>query len=226
MLRDRVQRMRETQSKPRAVKPVAAAPALTPAPSTTPRPRRTQTSTAPQSTPTATPARKHDPLPVVRPAQAEATVSLQPTEPSPTPLREPKSLPLPEHLTGKGELRRALEASKRALKAVGWFSCGINILMLTGPIFMLQVYDRVMTSGSYSTLTVLMLITAGLYGVIGVLELVRSRVITRIGVEIDQRIGDRVFEASMRKSLGGPGTAVGALRELDTLRSSSPAPRR
>ena len=152
MLRDRVQRMRETQSKPRAVKPVAAAPALTPAPSTTPRPRRTQTSTAPQSTPTATPARKHDPLPVVRPAQAEATVSLQPTEPSPTPLREPKSLPSPDTISGKGELRRALEASKRALKAVGWFSCAINVLMLTGPIFMLQVYDRVMTSGSYSTL--------------------------------------------------------------------------
>jgi ATP-binding cassette, subfamily C, bacterial exporter for protease/lipase len=132
----------------------------------------------------------------------------------------------PDQLTGKGELRRALEASKRALKAVGWFSCAINVLMLTGPIFMLQVYDRVMTSGSYSTLAVLMLVTAGLYGVIGVLEGYRSRLISRIGVEIDQRVGDRVFEASLKKSVGGPGTATGALRELDTLRQfvAGPAP--
>jgi PrtD family type I secretion system ABC transporter len=139
---------------------------------------------------------------------------------------DPVAIPQPDELTGKGELRRALEASKRALKAVGWFSCGINILMLTGPIFMLQVYDRVMASGSYWTLTVLLLITTVLYGVIGALEYIRTRVITRIGVEIDQRVGDRVFEASMRKSLGGPGQATGALRELDTLRNfvAGPAP--
>lgn len=132
----------------------------------------------------------------------------------------------PDLLTRKGELRRALEASKRALKAVGWFSCAINVLMLTGPIFMLQVYDRVMTSGSYSTLVVLMAITVGLYAVIGLLENYRTRLIARIGIEIDQRIGDRVFEAAVRKSVGGPGNAVGALRELDTLRQfiAGPAP--
>jgi ATP-binding cassette, subfamily C, bacterial exporter for protease/lipase len=132
----------------------------------------------------------------------------------------------PDLLAGRGELRRALEASKRALKAVGWFSCAINVLMLTGPIFMLQVYDRVMTSGSYSTLAVLMAITAALYGVIGVLENYRAKLIARIGIEIDQRIGDRVFEAAVKRSVGGPGGAVGALRELDTLRQfiAGPAP--
>jgi ATP-binding cassette, subfamily C, bacterial exporter for protease/lipase len=132
----------------------------------------------------------------------------------------------PDMLAGKGELRRALEASKRALKAVGWFSCAINVLMLTGPIFMLQVYDRVMTSGSYSTLAVLMGITAALYGVIGMLENYRAKLIARIGIEIDQRVGDRVFEAAVKRSVGGPGGAVGALRELDTLRQfiAGPAP--
>jgi PrtD family type I secretion system ABC transporter len=134
----------------------------------------------------------------------------------------------PVQVQSRSELRAALDASKRALIAVGWFSCAINVLMLTGPIFMLQVYDRVMTSGSYSTLWVLFGLTVALYAVIGVLEFIRSRVVTRIGVEIDQRIGDRVFEAALRASLSGTagGSSAGALRELDGLRQfvAGPAP--
>lgn len=135
-------------------------------------------------------------------------------------------LPDVDRLLGRSELRQALDKSLRAVKAVGWFSCAINILMLTGPLFMLQVYDRVLTSGSIPTLLALSALTAALYAVIGVLELVRSRVIVRLGVEIDQRIGDRIFEASLRHSITGPGTSVGALRELDTLRNfvAGPAP--
>lgn len=136
------------------------------------------------------------------------------------------ALPPIDRLLGRTELRHALEGSWRAVKAVGWFSCAINVLMLTGPLFMLQVYDRVLTSGSVPTLLVLSALTAALYGVIGLLELVRSRVIVRLGVEIDQRVGDRIFEASLRRSLNGQGTSVGALRELDSLRNfvSGPAP--
>jgi PrtD family type I secretion system ABC transporter len=144
------------------------------------------------------------------------------------PLAPPVALPSPplERLSKNGELLRALEGSKRALKAVGWQSCAINVLMLTGPIFMLQVYDRVMTSGSIPTLVALSFLTFALYGVIGALEYGRSHLVTRIGLEIDQRIGNRIFEASLRKSLSGGGSAVGALRELDTLRNfaAGPAP--
>ena len=91
---------------------------------------------------------------------------------------------------------------------------------------MLQVYDRVMTSGSMATLIALLALTIAVYGIIGVLELVRSRIITRIGIEIDQRIGDRIFEASLKSSIGNSGSPTAALRDLDTLRNfvAGPAP--
>ena len=136
-------------------------------------------------------------------------------------------MPPPVHrLSNKGEMWLALNASRRAITAVGWFSCVINVLMLAGPLFMLQVYDRVMTSGSIPTLIALLGLTVAVYAIIGVLELVRSRIITRIGIEIDQRIGDRIFEASLKSSIGATGSPTAALRDLDTLRSfvAGPAP--
>jgi PrtD family type I secretion system ABC transporter len=129
-------------------------------------------------------------------------------------------------LPGNGELKRAIAASGPAFAATGLFSFVINILMLVGPLFMLQVYDRVMTSGSLPTLTALFAITAALYVVVGVLELVRSRIIVRIGVEVDQRLGTRIFRASLKRSLTNPGASMPALRDLDNLRAfvASPGP--
>ena len=124
------------------------------------------------------------------------------------------------------EIKSAVAASRRALNATFLFSAVINMLMMAGPLFMLQVYDRVLTSGSFPTLIALSLITAGLYGIIGMLELARSRIISRVGAEIDQRLSDRIFEASLRKSLATQGSAGPALRELDSFRQfiSGPAP--
>ncbi|HMN36579.1 MAG TPA: type I secretion system permease/ATPase [Hyphomicrobium sp.] len=124
------------------------------------------------------------------------------------------------------EIKNALRASRRALNATFLFSAVINILMLAGPIFMLQVYDRVLGSGSFPTLITLFAITAALYAIIGMLELARSRIISRVGAEIDQRLSDRIFEASLRKSLATQGAAAPALRELDSFRQfiSGPAP--
>ncbi len=119
---------------------------------------------------------------------------------------------------GEGEIRAAIRASARAFIATGVFSLVINVLMLAGPLFMLQVYDRVLTSGSIATLVALAVMTAGLYAIIGILELVRSRVIVRIGVEVDNRIGDRIFQASLKHSLASHGSSLQALRELDSLR--------
>ena len=124
------------------------------------------------------------------------------------------------------EIKNAVAASRRALNATFLFSAVINILMLAGPLFMLQVYDRVLSSGSFPTLAALSLITAVLYGIIGLLELARSRIIARVGAEIDQRLSDRIFEASLRKSLASQGAAAPALRELDSFRQfiAGPAP--
>ncbi len=124
------------------------------------------------------------------------------------------------------EVKSAVAASRRALNGTFLFSAVINILMLAGPLFMLQVYDRVLGSGSFPTLITLSIITAALYGIIGLLELARSRIISRVGAEIDQRLSDRIFEASLRKSLATQGGGAPALRELDSFRQfiAGPAP--
>jgi ATP-binding cassette subfamily C protein len=116
------------------------------------------------------------------------------------------------------ELMTAIAASRQAFVSTGMFSLVINLLMLAGPLFMLQVYDRVLTSGSIPTLVALSAMTAGLYAIIGLLELARSRVIVRIGVEVDRRVGSRVFKASLRRGLTTTGGSMPALRELDNLR--------
>lgn len=136
----------------------------------------------------------------------------RPSDDAPLPLQKPSHR---KH----DELWQALYASRRSFWAVCRTSVAINMLMLTGPLFMLQVYDRVMTSGSVPTLLALSALTAGLYSIIGVLEYIRSHVIVRMGVEADQRIGNRIFQASLARSLTVKGAAVPALRELDTLRN-------
>lgn len=125
-----------------------------------------------------------------------------------------------------GELWSALMKSRAPLMATAAFSFAINLLMLTGPLFMLQVYDRVMTSGSVPTLVALSVLAAVLYLAIGTLELIRSRVVVRVGQEFDRRIADRVFTAALRRSLGGQKTSTRALRELDSIRQfvSGPGP--
>jgi PrtD family type I secretion system ABC transporter len=127
---------------------------------------------------------------------------------------------------GQSEIRAAILASKPAFIGIGLFSLVINVLMLAGPLFMLQVYDRVLTSGSMPTLVALSVLTALLYGMIGLFELIRTRVIARVGVEIDQRLSSRILKASLRRSLLKQGASVTALRELDNVRqfASGPAP--
>src|SRR5262249_36008598 len=117
-------------------------------------------------------------------------------------------------------------ASRRAFVGIGVLSFLINILMLTGPLFMLQVYDRVMTSGSLPTLVALAAMTALLYALLGFFQMVRTRIVARVGVEIAQRLSDRIFRASLRRSLTKQGSSVSALRDLDTVRqfASGPAP--
>ncbi len=83
---------------------------------------------------------------------------------------------------------------------------------------MLQVYDRVMTSGSIPTLVALTILTGLLYAAIGLFELVRSRVVIRVGLEFDRRIADRVFGAALRRGVTGKVSSVSALRELDQIR--------
>ena len=95
--------------------------------------------------------------------------------------------------TGKGqtELRAILRQNRGLFWAVGLFSVFVNILMLTGPLYMLQVYDRVLGSRS----TILM---AYLFAMMGLLDFVRGRVLARIGAKFQAALDRRVFTAVLR----------------------------
>ncbi|MDK9693209.1 MAG: type I secretion system permease/ATPase [Sulfurimonas sp.] len=92
-------------------------------------------------------------------------------------------------------LQSALSASKKAFYFVAFVSLFINILMLVPPLYMLQLYDRVLTSRSEETLIMLTLIVIVLFLFIGVLEFIRSRILIRVANSIDTRLGDRLFDA-------------------------------
>ncbi len=125
-------------------------------------------------------------------------------------------------------LRGAMRASIGAFASVGVFSFFINLLMLTGPLFMLQIYDRVLASRSLPTLFVLFLLVAGLFAFLGFLEFIRARILTRIGANIFQRIHQRVFDAVMHLALrtGGSNSSTRPLNDLNTLQQyiSGPGP--
>ncbi|MBP7241590.1 MAG: type I secretion system permease/ATPase [Amaricoccus sp.] len=84
---------------------------------------------------------------------------------------------------------------------VGIFSAVVNILMLTGSLYMLQVYDRVLSSSSKETLVALTILVAGLFAIMGVLDYVRARVASRIGATVQNRLDERVFRAVLRRSV-------------------------
>lgn len=117
----------------------------------------------------------------------------------------------------KTEVGSALARSKRAFIGVGIFSAFINLLMLTGPIYMLQVYDRVLISKSMSTLVVLSIVMGALYAFMGFLEWIRSRVLVRIGNELETDLAARTFGVWMTQGLYGK---IGSRnRPLDDLSS-------
>lgn len=120
---------------------------------------------------------------------------------------------------GRSELKEALRASRGRFAMTGVFSFFINLLMLTAPLYMLQVYDRVLTSRSHSTLIALTVLAGGLLIVMGFLEFIRSRVLVRTGTQIDRWLNARVFTAVFQKGLSHPsGQRDQPLRDLDAFR--------
>jgi PrtD family type I secretion system ABC transporter len=120
---------------------------------------------------------------------------------------------------GKGEVASTLLFSRGALISVFLFSCLVNILMLTGPVFMLQVYDRVLTSGSVPTLVALSAIVLVLYLYYGFLEHVRGRVMHRVARRFEETLRPRVFDAMAKMALHRvPGIGGQPLADLQTVR--------
>ena len=121
----------------------------------------------------------------------------------------------------RSELGDALRACRSAFIGVGAMSCMINLLYLTGSIFMLEIYDRVLPSRSVPTLVGLIVIAGGLYVAQGVLDLIRGRILGRIGTSLDEALNNRVFESVVRLPLivGGRNEGLQPLRDLDNVRS-------
>ncbi len=90
--------------------------------------------------------------------------------------------------------------------------------MLTGPLYMLQVYDRVLGSGSEETLIALSLLLLFLYGVMGLLDYVRGRIMARVGARFQFALDGRIFDAVVRKSAVAPDTKTSAaLQDLESV---------
>jgi PrtD family type I secretion system ABC transporter len=119
------------------------------------------------------------------------------------------------------ELGEALRACRNAFIGVGIMSCMINLLYLTGSIFMLEIYDRVLPSRSVPTLVGLIILAGGLYIAQGILDLIRGRILVRIGTSLDEALSGRVFETVVRLPLiaGGRSEGLQPLRDLDNIRS-------
>ena len=121
----------------------------------------------------------------------------------------------------RSELGEALRACRSAFVGVGLLSCMINLLYLTGSIFMLEIYDRVLPSRSVPTLIGLVILAGGLYIAQGILDLIRGRILVRIGTSLDEALSGRVFDTVVRLPLmsGGQGEGLQPLRDLDNVRS-------
>jgi ATP-binding cassette, subfamily C, bacterial PrsD len=117
------------------------------------------------------------------------------------------------------ELQSAVAAMRTAFLATAAASALVNLLMLVGPIFMLQTYDRVLPSRSISTLVGLLLIVLVLLLVQAVVDAVRSRLLSRMGEAFDEAIREKVFNGVHHAALAGPNSdGLQVMRDLDTIR--------
>jgi ATP-binding cassette subfamily C protein len=103
-------------------------------------------------------------------------------------------------INGVSELRAARSESRGLFWAAAFFSIFVNLLMLTGPLFMLQTYDRVLGSRSEETLVALFILVAFLFLIMGVIDWARGRLLTRMGARFQARLDRRVFEAMLKKA--------------------------
>lgn len=116
------------------------------------------------------------------------------------------------------ELAEILFSFRKVFYTAGFFSMFINVIGLVPSIYMLQVYDRVLQSRNVTTLVMLTIIMLGFYVMLSMLELARSKLLIRVGAQLDMKLNNRVFVASFEKNLkhagGNAGQALGDLTNV------------
>ena len=130
-----------------------------------------------------------------------------------------------EKRNGDREIRAALAESRRLFVACAMFSMAVNVLMLTGPLFMLQIYDRVLGSRSEATLVTLAVLVGFLFLLMGALDHARGRVLARVGARLQERLDPRVLRAIMVRSVAPaersrPATGLSDLEAIQRFASS------
>ena len=124
-----------------------------------------------------------------------------------------------EFKRGRDELDASRRDMRGLLTSAFVFSVFVNLLMLTGPLYMLQVYDRVLGSRSEATLWALTGLMAFLFLAMGLLDYARGRIMARIGARMQERLDRRVFAAALKRMSLVPGDplALAAQRDLEAV---------
>jgi PrtD family type I secretion system ABC transporter len=121
-----------------------------------------------------------------------------------------------EHMN---EVQKALQACRGAFGIIMAFSLAINLLTLASPLYMMQLFDRVLASRSGDTLIMLTLITVLAIGVLALIDAIRAQMLMRIGSWLDDRLGPTVFSGALKAALRcDPARAAQGLRDLGTIR--------
>ncbi|MFT5661938.1 MAG: ATP-binding cassette subfamily C protein EexD [Sulfurimonas sp.] len=121
--------------------------------------------------------------------------------------------------TSNSELKEAILASKKSFLIVGFFSMFVNLLMLVPPLYMLQLYDRVITSRSEGTLYMLTGIVVVLFITMALLEIVRSKILVKVGNKLDSILSERVFNSLFDLANEKPGkSSAMPLNDLTAVR--------
>jgi PrtD family type I secretion system ABC transporter len=131
------------------------------------------------------------------------------------------SLPVPRAPAPHPALAAALKDCRQAFWSVALFSAMVNLLMLAGPLYMLQVYDRVLASHSVPTLIALSVLLCGALALQAAVDLIRGRIVTRAAGFLDEHLTAVTHSAVVRLSAAGRQTAEAQepVRDLDRIRT-------
>jgi ATP-binding cassette, subfamily C, bacterial PrsD len=121
----------------------------------------------------------------------------------------------------KNEIRRAAGVLAPIIPILALISCVVNVLALTGSFYMLQIYDRVLSSRSIPTLIALSMLAIALYLFQGGLEIVRSQVLVRIASRLDRQLTTMTYDAvvRLRSFVGSQASPMQPLRDVDAIRT-------
>ena len=124
----------------------------------------------------------------------------------------------------KDIIARGYRRTRGAFVAVGAISCVVSLLMLTGPLFMLQVYDRVLASRSVPTLVALAVLVCGLYAMMGLFDFLRSRILSRVAQWLDNEWSGQAFKSWLVRSLSDQSSEYRPERDIAILRGFMSSP--